>query len=760
MKLFGLEIRKAADVSSRAQITDINPQGPMTTAFSGYRFRKVSGDFYECLREGIPMIDAAIRRLVSLNGTIRIFGDNAAIVKDLEDFCLFVPVNDTQKGIQAFLENACNETFEQGFSVSEFVVSKDMKDISGLRVADSKQIIYKRAESGASEPWYVYPTTSIQTYTLPGSLIEKIINAAYSSGYISINGWSAVRLDMANKLYFSINNENSDPYGASIMRSMEFASQILVTLQNSMKNVGERFGDPMYHLHMKGSQSRQQDPQAVQEQLQTNFNAVVNAKRRGGSADLVTVGGPDSEVTVKVIGHDGQILQYDIPLRHVLEQLVSKTGLPAWMLGLYWNSTGIKGSVEVEGILQDAKIRQFAMLPEFIRLFSTYLLLRGHKWKTISTDPNKPADWGIYFETPNIRDEVARAQARFLNAQADMMQSGVTGAAPQTSMTLGSASMEIEGMKFPALSVIPAQAGIHPKKDSGPIPDKAGTRAGMTGKGELCGCKTHDGLKELSRPIPWFELDKVEADYEAELKYDWNELKEKVLTILKLIKQKDSGPIPHKAGTSAGMTKEHKGIPDIESFTFSDDQRRAILKELEKYLGYYDWTDTDSAVRWSYAQAYSLGLIQAVKLIGKDRPILDIIKNRETFDELVKSGFDLVKDNATKAIIEEMIPVMEAHVVAGSNPLTVAAALEKEFGDQNSSWERLARSEMSMAAEKAKLDEWKEWDIKMVEFSPAPDACPICFAVAGDYEIGRSPIPVRDTHPRCRCSIIPAESEA
>ena len=64
-----------------------------------------------------------------------------------------------------------------------------------------------------------------------------------------------------------------------------------------------------------------------------------------------------------------------------------------------------------------------------------------------------------------------------------------------------------------------------------------------------------------------------------------------------------------------------------------------------------------------------------------------------------------------------------------------------------------------MAAEKAKLDEWAEWKIEKVEFVPAPDACPICFSLAGDYDIGDCPVPVDDTHPNCRCSIRPAESE-
>lgn len=179
------------------------------------------------------------------------------------------------------------------------------------------------------------------------------------------------------------------------------------------------------------------------------------------------------------------------------------------------------------------------------------------------------------------------------------------------------------------------------------------------------------------------------------------------------------------------------------------------MKELEGFKGKYDWRSEDSAVRWYYGQSYSLGLIQAADLIGKDRPILDIIKNREIFDKISKEGFALVKDNATKGIIKKVIPEMEAQMLVGANPRHVAARLKARFGETNKDWERLARTEMSVAAERAKLDEWKQWKIKMIEFVIAPDACPICLGLVGEYKIGNAPIPGLDTHPRCRCSLIP-----
>ena len=116
--------------------------------------------------------------------------------------------------------------------------------------------------------------------------------------------------------------------------------------------------------------------------------------------------------------------------------------------------------------------------------------------------------------------------------------------------------------------------------------------------------------------------------------------------------------------------------------------------------------------------------------MGKEQPILNLIKNKEIYEKLIQTGFDLVKDNATMRIHGNIMAEMEAQMLAGTNPTHVAARLRKLFGDANSDWERLARSEMSMAAENAKIDEWGAWGVDVTD----------------------AIIPVQDTHPRCKCS--------
>jgi hypothetical protein len=692
MNLFGYNIHFSKAPAKAVQTTQsdwqLRPrdgQGPYTSYFSNYIARKVDPSFYEFLREAIPIIDGAINRLVVLDGHLEVTGENEALVEEIQEWVYNVPVNDIQKGLQAFHQNFTNEAFEQGFALGEFVTDKKRTDIVGLRVADSKYIQFKRSQAGLD----MYQRTDNDP------------------------DWRL--LNPSNLLYFSIGNENQNPCGIPLMRSCEFVSKILATMHNSLLNVWERFGDPSFSIVYKTSRRDGNDLKERRNTIQSEFDKSIRAKREGKSADFVRAIDKDSDIQIAVIGADGQILELEVPARHVVEQIIAKTGLPPWSLGLQWSTTERLADNQAELLLADISTRQAAKLPHFYNLIRTLLLLRGRTWKK--------GDWKLEWAQVNLRDVLKQAQARFMNAQADMYYSQMAG-------------NTIE---------LTAKPGRAPKA--------------AVSEEKRCGAHAfHEGCKEASRPTPWPELDKVEQEYEDRLKADWLILKERVLTILKLSNHTTDLPalITAKAGIE-GLSKDP--IPTIDTFTFTDGQRVAIMNALRETIGIYDPSDPNSPVRWYYAQSYSLGLIQAAKLIAKERPILDIIKNAEIYDNLCTEGFTLVKNDATKLIANKIMPEMEAQVLAGTNSRHVASRLESIFGKQNSDWERLARTEMTMSAESAKIDEWRQWKVTRVEFVPAPDACPICLALAGEYDINGCPIPGKDTHPRDRCSTHPTISE-
>lgn len=720
------------------QLRPNDGQGIFTSIFNSYIPRKVDAEFYEFLREAIPTFDAAIQRLTELDGHLIVKGNNGAMVEEIGDWMDNVPVNDIQTGLQAFDNNFTSEAHEQGFVIGEYVSNKKRNDIVGLRVADSKYIKFKRTDNGLD----IYQKGNNDTdYRL---------------------------LNRLNLMYFSINNENQNPYGTSLMRSCEFVSKILVTIHNTILNVFERFGDPCFSLIYKTSKKDGGDHASRRKKMEEDLKAVNTAKRKGNSADFVYAIDKDSDITIKVIGHDNQVLEFEVPARIVEEEIVAKTALPAWMLGKHWSTTERLSDAEANILLAAVKTRQAAKMPRYKNLIRTLLLLRGRTWEK--------GDWDLEWAQVNLHDIVKQAQARFLNSQADMMQPERVEktASLRPRSFVGNRGWESDKKKSKRIKEDRFSGSLCPccnKTVEGDYPRilDSPTSGGISGG------------KELNRPTDWPELDEVEDNYETELKYDWNELTEQIFSILKLPadelisvtqppsreEQLTKGQIPLNpprspsillASANAGAKRGDKQPPDIppaEVFNFSIEQRASIMQALRNYLGLYDWRNTDSAVTWYYGLAYSLGVLQAARFIGEERPILDIIKNKETFNKLTQEGFKLVKENATKEITNKILPEIEAQVIAGTNPRHVATRLKKIFGDQNSDWERLARSEISMAAEKAKLDEWKEWEIKEIEFIPAPDACPICLGVAGVYNINAAPIPVSDTHPRCRCTIAP-----
>jgi len=714
MRLFGYEFnfRKAAakaESSSPWQLRPSDGQGAYSKYFQSFVPRKIEGSFYEFLREAIPIIDAGINKKTSLDGHLEVEGKDEALVDEIQEWFYNVPVNDLQKGLQAFHQNFTSEAFEQGFAIGEFVTDKKRTDIVGLRVADSKSIKFKRTETGID----IYQKADGDNEERP--------------------------LKPDNLLYFSINNENQNPYGVPLLRSCEFVSKILATMHNSLGNVWERFGDPSFSIIYKTSKKDGVDLASRRQTIEDEFNAAIRAKREGKSADFVRAIDSNSSIDIQIIGANGQELTVEMPARHVMEQIIAKIDLPPWMLGMHWSTTERLSENEAEIMLAAIATRQAAKMPYFYNLIRTLLLLRGRTWKK--------GDWKLKWAQVNLKDILKQAQARFMNAQADMYYLQNASAAgidlDINQLAIGKVAKEIAAPSARNDKHAEARNDKHGEAASHSVIARSGATKQSRWIIESC--------KELNRPTPWPALDQVENDYEKELKFEWNELKGKVFTILKLndVKTVPPGRITFLDGKD--------DLPGLDAFGFTPEQRAMIMQAFKDWIGTFDIDDPDSPVAWYYGQAYSLGLILAANLIGKERPLLDILRSEEIFNELCRNGFQLVKDNATRALTEEILPAIEAHIIAGSNPLQIAAILEKLFGDKNSDWERLARTEMTIAAEQAKLDEWAAWNISKVRFTPAPDACPICFTLAGEYNIAECPVPGTDTHPRCRCSIMPVE---
>ncbi len=722
--------------SSVAQLRQAAPQGPFSTWFDGYVPRVVSPEFYEVMREALPIIGAAIRRLASLTGTLQVDGDKGKLVDELREFFTFVQVNDFQIGIQSFLDNLQNEVFEQGFAIAEKVWTKNRKDIRQLRVGDSKFIFFKNDDKGniyatmRPKPW---PRIGLYDPSLRmHQLIDPhLLSGVWSSlGYYPVWAPMEVTLDLTNKIYLCFHGQNQDPYGESLLSGMEFVSQLLATIINQDKNVFERYGDPSYNVQLQTSgkdlsgvdNGGVPNAQKRAEQLRTDFDAVMRRKRKGLSGDFINVIDKDSKLVISVIGADGKaLLQVEASYKMCVEQIISKTGLQPWMLGITsGRQAGAVDDPESALVMQDAELRKAVILPHLQIMARELLRARGRTWKE--------GDFVLSLVSPNLHNIQQAAQARFLNAQAELMESGAR-------ITSQQAENDIE-----------TQTDITPPNAHEPG-GKIITRMKFVRHSRESGNPAtlhHLACKEAKVKDPQAEAI-VQLGLSATLSL-WSELQERVFRILAL-------PTPD-------ISKSF-GAPGLKAVDFTPAQlaqvRDAIMQFAEDMVA--NSRDLRGPVVTYTGRAHALGFLQAARAAGRDIPLLDLLKNEAVYKKMLNDGFDLVRNDATRFYQDEIKPAMQAGMLRGANPRDIATELAGQFGSWNSDWERLVRSEVCLAQERGKKSEWKAESIKRVHFSPAPGACEICASLEGDYDIDDCPTPVDDTHPRCTCSINLAQSE-
>ena len=98
--------------------------------------------------------------------------------------------------------------------------------------------------------------------------------------------------------------------------------------------------------------------------------------RDGSVRDFVAVG----DVDIKVIVADNQILDSSVPIRQILEQLVSKTGIPPFMLGLNWSSTERMSAQQADLLTTEMTAIRRAITPAVERVCRLWLRMHGYGW--------------------------------------------------------------------------------------------------------------------------------------------------------------------------------------------------------------------------------------------------------------------------------------------------------------------------------------------------------------------------------------------
>ena len=329
---------------------------------------------YRELREAIPVLDAAVGKLVRLSGGFQVKCRNLEVQQKLNHFLNTVPCGRGQVGMDSFLAGYLDSLLTYGRAVGEMVVAGGKLravcwgDVTALEVQEGDNaldtVLWGMDEKGLMRP-------------LP---YQHLL------------------------LFTAMNPEPAHPYGVSMFRGMPFLADILMKIYNSIGVNWDRAGNIRYSVICKGGENM--DPAVVQErgrQVATEWAKAMEDGKNGTVRDFVAVG----DVEIKVIGGEAPILDSEVPVRQILEQLVAKTGLPPFLLGLNWSTTERMSTQQADLLTSELWALRRAVQPAMEKICRTYLALEGLDNRV-----------EILWDDISLQDITEQAKAELYKAQA------------------------------------------------------------------------------------------------------------------------------------------------------------------------------------------------------------------------------------------------------------------------------------------------------------------------------------------------------
>lgn len=351
---------------------DIHPFGAMRgfTPLGGGEER-----VYREMREAIPVLDAAVGKMVRLCGGFEVKCRNPQAQQKLNEFLRMVPCGRGQMGIESFLSGYLDSLLTYGRAVGELVVAGGKLravcwgDVTALEVEEGDNaldmVLWGRDVHGLLRP-------------LP---YQHLL------------------------LFTTMHPEPAHPYGVSMFRGMPFLADILLKIYNTIGVNWERAGNIRYSVTCKGGEEL--DPAAAQERgraVAEQWAKAMEDSKNGTVRDFVAVG----DVQIKVIGGEAPILDSEVPVRQILEQLVAKTGLPPFLLGLNWSTTERMSTQQADLLTSELWALRRTVEPAMRKICQTFLALEGLDNRV-----------EIVWDDISLQDITQEAQADLYRAQAE-----------------------------------------------------------------------------------------------------------------------------------------------------------------------------------------------------------------------------------------------------------------------------------------------------------------------------------------------------
>ena len=331
---------------------------------------------YRAIREAIPVVDAAVLKLVRLAGGVGVTCEDKKAEEELNQFLRTVPAGWNQRGIQTFLDSYLDCLLTCGRAVGEIVPSRDGREIAAVLCGNVSDVEVKVGDSPLDQKLALRRPNG-ETELLP-------------------------RQDLL--LFTPYHPSPENPYGQSLLHGLPFLSGVLLKIYQTLGENWERAGNVRFAVVYKPEEGL--DQRRVQERgklLAQRWSQAMENTRNGSVRDFVTVG----DVEIKVIGAECDIPDCQAPVRLILEQLISQTGIPPFLLGLNWSSTERMSSQQADIMTSELNALRRTLTPVVEKVCDLWLRMHG-----------KGCAFQVVWEEINLQDQVEAARARLYDAQA------------------------------------------------------------------------------------------------------------------------------------------------------------------------------------------------------------------------------------------------------------------------------------------------------------------------------------------------------
>ena len=130
---------------------------------------------YYALREAVPVIDAAIFKIVRLTGGFRAECSDKAAQAALNDFIMNVPVGGNRQGLSAFISTYFEQLLTCGTAVGEIVTDSEGNP-KGLFNAPLENIELKRNKNGFDVDIFVRDGAELRRVARPEACLLSVLN--------------------------------------------------------------------------------------------------------------------------------------------------------------------------------------------------------------------------------------------------------------------------------------------------------------------------------------------------------------------------------------------------------------------------------------------------------------------------------------------------------------------------------------------------------------------------------------------------------